>query len=110
MYFLALWEFQARHDGELPDDGDCASELQEIADSLFAMANVHKKVLKTMPEDILEYAIYYFVPRVLFLKYVFPSRGANKTSIPSSETWPRRLRTSFRPCALYLVACWHKIC
>ncbi|KAI5119190.1 hypothetical protein M0805_004445 [Coniferiporia weirii] len=51
---LALWEFQARHGGKLPDEDESAPELEKIAGSLFATADVHKRVLKTMPTGLLQ--------------------------------------------------------
>lgn len=49
----ALWEFQARH-GKLPDDGNYAQELHEIATLLFSAANIHKRVLTEMPQELLQ--------------------------------------------------------
>lgn len=49
---LALWEFQARHGGRLPDEDECAHELGDIASALFSAANINKRVLGSMPKDI----------------------------------------------------------
>ncbi|KAH8114313.1 hypothetical protein DFH11DRAFT_1593779 [Phellopilus nigrolimitatus] len=51
---FGLWEFQARNGGKLPDEAGSASEIEEIAGSLFAEADVHKRVLKSMPKDIFQ--------------------------------------------------------
>ena len=51
---IALWEFQGRHSGALPFE-DNSNELGEIADGLFLAAKINKRVLQTMPKDIIQY-------------------------------------------------------
>lgn len=54
----ALWEYQSKHEGQLPDDASCTPELEEIARSLFLLAQVHKKVLTAMPKELLQYGVF----------------------------------------------------
>jgi len=51
---LAIWEYQARHGGALPDASSCAPELEAIATELFNAAEINKRVLTSMPKDIVE--------------------------------------------------------
>ncbi|KAL5524470.1 AOS1 [Sanghuangporus sanghuang] len=50
---LALWEFQARHDGALLTKND-GREIGRIADALFSAAKINKRVLQAIPQDISE--------------------------------------------------------
>jgi len=51
---LAIWEYQSLHHGNLPNDIKHASELQAIANSLLANADVNKQVITAMPPDLIE--------------------------------------------------------
>jgi len=63
---LALWNYQSLHNGELPNDAACAVELEKIANSLVAEADVHKQaftaVSKELVESISTTAIHEFSP------------------------------------------------
>lgn len=50
----AIWEFQSRHDGVLPDDFEHAAQLESIASTLFTAADVNK-VVKSIPRELIEY-------------------------------------------------------
>ncbi|KAF7314307.1 Fumarate reductase flavoprotein subunit [Mycena kentingensis (nom. inval.)] len=50
---LGLWEFQKRH-GRLPQDATDSEELESIANSVLAAADVNKKVLTAVPPDLVE--------------------------------------------------------
>jgi hypothetical protein len=50
----AIWEYQSLHQGSLPNDIRHASELQAIANSLLANADVNKQVIINMPQDLIE--------------------------------------------------------
>jgi len=50
---LAVWEFQSRHDGVLPDDFEHAAQLESIASTLFTAADVNK-VVKSIPRELIE--------------------------------------------------------
>lgn len=50
----ALWDFQARHQGVLPDDANQSSDLESIAIALLAKAEVNKQALATIPRDLIE--------------------------------------------------------
>ncbi len=58
IYIAAIWEYQARHGGALPDASSCAPELEAIATELFNAAEINKRVLTSMPKDIVEYVLY----------------------------------------------------
>jgi len=49
---LAVWEYQTRHQGTLPDDESHANELITYADALFSNADINKRVLKEMPTEV----------------------------------------------------------
>jgi len=51
----AIWEYQSSHQGSLPNDIQYANELQTIANTLLANADVNKQVITTMPQDLIEY-------------------------------------------------------
>jgi ubiquitin-like 1-activating enzyme E1 A len=50
--FSAIWEYQGRHGGALPDDATTASELESIADELMKKASVNPDALKVFPRDL----------------------------------------------------------
>lgn len=52
---LALWEYQARHNGKLPDELSVVSELDNIATSLLAKAEVNKQAMSAVPHELIEY-------------------------------------------------------
>jgi ubiquitin-like 1-activating enzyme E1 A len=51
---IAIWHYQSLHNGELPNDAACAAELESIAHSLLAEADVSKKVITAVPRELLE--------------------------------------------------------
>jgi len=51
---LAVWEYEARHGGALPDGSSCAEELEAIATELFNGAEINKRVLTSIPKDIVQ--------------------------------------------------------
>lgn len=51
---IALWHYQSLHDGELPNDVACAVELEKIANSLIAEADVHKQAITAVPKGLVE--------------------------------------------------------
>jgi len=51
---LALWDFQAKHGGQLPDEASHTSELETLAIALLAKAEVNKQALTTIPRDLIE--------------------------------------------------------
>lgn len=51
---LALWQYQSSHQGKFPANEDDVLELGGIADQIFSAANVNRKVLSSMPRDILK--------------------------------------------------------
>ncbi|GLB38251.1 putative thiF family protein [Lyophyllum shimeji] len=51
---LAIWEYQSRHSGSLPDNKSAATELLTIANSLITEADVNKQILATAPEALIE--------------------------------------------------------
>jgi len=51
---LALWEFQSIRQGHLPDDPIYADELEAIANSLIARAEVNKEAFPAIPRVLVE--------------------------------------------------------
>ncbi|KAI0084783.1 hypothetical protein BDY19DRAFT_997352 [Irpex rosettiformis] len=51
---LALWEYQARHDGLLPSDVDKAGEIEAIAADLVTKAQVNRQALPNVPKELVE--------------------------------------------------------
>ncbi|KAH9980227.1 hypothetical protein BGW80DRAFT_1274162 [Lactifluus volemus] len=51
---LALWEFQSRRQGHLPDDPIYADELEAIANSLIARAEVNQEAFPAIPRSLVE--------------------------------------------------------
>ncbi|KAF7795363.1 hypothetical protein EIP86_006520 [Pleurotus ostreatoroseus] len=51
---LALWEFQTRHKGVLPEDSNYAAELEQIATALLTKAEVNRQALPVMPRELIE--------------------------------------------------------
>ncbi|EKM51963.1 uncharacterized protein PHACADRAFT_150830 [Phanerochaete carnosa HHB-10118-sp] len=51
---LALWEYQAKHGRQLPDDASTVAELEGIATSLLVNAEVSKQALPAIPRELLE--------------------------------------------------------
>jgi hypothetical protein len=54
----AIWEYQSTHQGDLPNDIHHASELQAIANTLLANAEVNKQVITSMPQDLIEWVCF----------------------------------------------------
>ncbi|CDO70853.1 hypothetical protein BN946_scf184801.g46 [Trametes cinnabarina] len=53
---LAVWEYQAVHQGVLPDDPSAAAELESIASRLIAEAQVNRQTLPSMPRELIDLA------------------------------------------------------
>ncbi|KAI0269874.1 hypothetical protein BC834DRAFT_863729 [Gloeopeniophorella convolvens] len=51
---IALWEFQSRHQGGLPDDPGHVDELENIANTLITKAEVNKDALPAIPRELVE--------------------------------------------------------
>jgi len=49
---LALWEYQSKHDGTLPNDVGSASEVESIAAELLSGAGVNKQALSGLPKEL----------------------------------------------------------
>ncbi|KAI9443254.1 hypothetical protein H4582DRAFT_2109615 [Lactarius indigo] len=49
---LALWELQSIHQGHLPDDIEYADELESVANTLIAKAEVNKDVFPAIPREL----------------------------------------------------------
>lgn len=52
--YPALWEYQARHNGELPDDIAHVAELETLSTALLAKAEVNKQAITTVSHELLE--------------------------------------------------------
>jgi ubiquitin-like 1-activating enzyme E1 A len=50
---LALWEYQSVHNGQLPNDITATVELEQIANSLLAGADVNKQAIASVPSDFI---------------------------------------------------------
>lgn len=51
---LALWEFQSTHQGHLPDDTKNADELESVANTLIAKAEVNKDAFPAISRELVE--------------------------------------------------------
>ncbi|KAI0662292.1 hypothetical protein C8Q70DRAFT_1129642 [Cubamyces menziesii] len=51
---LAVWEYQAAHQGALPNDPAAAAELESIANKLIAEADVNRQTLPSIPKELIE--------------------------------------------------------
>ncbi|TFK73600.1 hypothetical protein BDN72DRAFT_886742 [Pluteus cervinus] len=51
---LAIWQFQATRNGELPTKIEHAAELQALANHLIAETDVNKQVLTAIPNELIE--------------------------------------------------------
>ncbi|EIM86091.1 uncharacterized protein STEHIDRAFT_147609 [Stereum hirsutum FP-91666 SS1] len=51
---LAIWEFQAKHQGKLPSELEEADELEAIANKMIKEADVNKQILTVAPRDLIE--------------------------------------------------------
>ncbi|THH19097.1 hypothetical protein EW146_g2013 [Bondarzewia mesenterica] len=51
---FAIWEFQSRHGGNLPDSPVDADELEAIANTLLSEADVNKQILPAISRDFIE--------------------------------------------------------
>ncbi|TFK27985.1 hypothetical protein FA15DRAFT_665739 [Coprinopsis marcescibilis] len=51
---LALWQFQSRHNSELPTKIEDATELEAIANALVSQAGVNKQALPNIPRTFVE--------------------------------------------------------
>lgn len=51
-FFSALWEYQSRHGGALPDDSEKADELEAIAAELLSKSGVNRQALPHMPKEL----------------------------------------------------------
>jgi ubiquitin-like 1-activating enzyme E1 A len=73
--FKAIWEYQSSHQGNLPNDIQHAGELQTVANTLLANADVNKQVITTMPQDLIEcvYCIsFWVVSRYQLISHLAP--------------------------------------
>ena len=75
---LALWEFESRHGGLLPDGEDDMLELQSIADGLLRAAEVNRQVLTVAPNDLIQYVSFLY-PRN------YPSNCWSKDNVHDGE-------------------------
>jgi ubiquitin-like 1-activating enzyme E1 A len=55
-----LWEFQSIRQGHLPDDPIYADELEAIANSLIAKAEVNKEAFPAIPRVVVECVLFNF--------------------------------------------------
>ncbi|KAI0632488.1 hypothetical protein C8Q77DRAFT_1060503 [Trametes polyzona] len=51
---LATWEYQAVHQGALPDDPAAAAALEAIANKLISDADVNKQTLPSIPKELMD--------------------------------------------------------
>ncbi|KAI8978844.1 hypothetical protein BD414DRAFT_421743 [Trametes punicea] len=51
---LAIWEYQAVHQGALPDDPATAAELESIANKLITEAEVNRQTLPSIPRELID--------------------------------------------------------
>ena len=54
---LALWEYQSKHDGELPDNEGHAAELQAVANSMLSSAGVNTQAIVAVSQELTQYAL-----------------------------------------------------
>jgi ubiquitin-like 1-activating enzyme E1 A len=59
-HVTALWEFQSIRQGHLPDDPIYADELEAIANSLIAKAEVNKEAFPAIPRVVVECVLFNF--------------------------------------------------
>ena len=85
-HYVALWEYQARHNGSLPTDVDKAGEIEAIAADIVTNAQVNRQALPNVPKELVEYVwslcLFFFALTSLFL-----------------GVWPLRPHTSCLLCA-----------
>jgi len=53
--YAAVWEYQTRHQGQLPAGEESLGELTEIAEDLRKAWQVNEKFMKEPPRDVLSY-------------------------------------------------------
>ncbi|KAI0326877.1 hypothetical protein GY45DRAFT_1328331 [Cubamyces sp. BRFM 1775] len=51
---LAVWEYQAAHQGALPNDSAAAADLESIANRLISEADVNRQTLPSIPKELIE--------------------------------------------------------
>jgi len=51
----AVWEYQTRHQGQLPMGDESLDEMTEIAEDLRKAWQVNEKFMKEPPQDVLSY-------------------------------------------------------
>ncbi|KAF8645196.1 hypothetical protein AX16_008023 [Volvariella volvacea WC 439] len=51
---LAIWQYQSTHNGQLPNSFEHAAELESIANTLVAEADVNRQVLTEVPKELIE--------------------------------------------------------
>ncbi|KAJ9097320.1 hypothetical protein QFC20_006233 [Naganishia adeliensis] len=52
---LAVWEYQSRHNGNLPESDEATAELHEIAEKKRVDFGINEKALKAVPEDVISH-------------------------------------------------------
>lgn len=52
-HFTAMWEYQSRHHGALPDDVANAGDLENIAAELLSKSGINKQALPNVPKELL---------------------------------------------------------
>jgi hypothetical protein len=57
MEWSAIWEFESRNNGQLPEQIEQASELQALSNDLIIKAKVNKKFLAESSKELFEYAL-----------------------------------------------------
>lgn len=75
---IALWQYQSLHNDQLPSALEAASELEGIANSLIAGADVNKQILTRIPRDIIEYELSQLARRLT--KSTFSCRSLSTTA------------------------------
>jgi hypothetical protein len=55
LVYVAVWEYQTRHQGQLPIGEESLGELTEIAEDLRKTWQVNEKFMKEPPQDVLSY-------------------------------------------------------
>lgn len=53
--FLAVWEYQSKRAGNLPNSSEAKAELMEFAEKKRLELGINEKALKSVPEDLIRY-------------------------------------------------------
>lgn len=68
----ALWEYQSKHGGSLPNDVGSAGEVEGIAAELLSRAGVNKQALSGLSKELTQYEFFFgmhFIPDVLICNF-----------------------------------------